>query len=260
MVKKSLKKLILKKYYTLSFPHAFGGVSSFRRSLKDNLDIDISHAALRRVLKSSLPYQINVIKSKKFPTRKLYTQGCFMEAYADPLFVNFKGTKKKFIFLMVVDVHSRMLYSTKLSGSSNRDLKKAFTRLFRAGMPKFPILRVDRDLAYGPLAHTYFAKQGILMRVRRSVHAMGFMEGIARNVKRKFILNLRQNPPPNGWTEKQLELALKAVTENYNSSISSSHGYRPKDVIFCGPILNCERLCMASKLNFNPLSRFIRRS
>ena len=91
MVKKSLKKLILKKYYTLSFPHAFGGVSSFRRSLKDNLDIDISHAALRRVLKSSLPYQINVIKSKKFPTRKLYTQGCFMEAYADPLFVNFKG-------------------------------------------------------------------------------------------------------------------------------------------------------------------------
>ena len=119
MVKNRLRKLILKKYYDLGFPASFGGLSTFKRALKDKLDIDISHAALRRVLKSSLPYQINVIKSKKFPTRPMYSQGCKIEAFADPLFVNLdqRDAKKRFVFLILVDVHSRYLYTTKLAGS-----------------------------------------------------------------------------------------------------------------------------------------------
>ena len=87
MVKEVLRKKILKNYYSFKFPSSFGGVSSFRKSLKQNLDIDISHAALRRILKSSLPYQVNVIKPKKFKTRKLYSRGCYIEAYCDPIFI-----------------------------------------------------------------------------------------------------------------------------------------------------------------------------
>ena len=97
-------------------------------------------------------------------------------------------------------------------------------------MPKFPIIRCDRDLSLNKLAPTYFASRGILLRARRSVHHMGFLEGIIRNIKRKFIQNLRKNEPRSGWTEKKLERALSDVTYSYNNTVSSSHGRTPASV------------------------------
>ena len=195
MVKEALRKKILKNYYTLKFPGSFQGVSVFRKSLKQNLGIDISHSALRRILKSSLPYQVNIVKPKKFQTRKLYSRGCWIEAYCDPIFIPYKkdGKTKNFIALVVVDVHSRMLYSTKLANVNPKELKLAFTRLFKSGMPKFDIVRCDRDRALNTLANNYFANRGILLLARRSVHHMGFLEGIIRNIKRKFIKNMRND-------------------------------------------------------------------
>ena len=70
MVKRALRNRIIKKYQDLKFPGSFQSIKVFRESLKDNLDIDISHAALRRILKSFDPYQANVIKPKKFKTKK----------------------------------------------------------------------------------------------------------------------------------------------------------------------------------------------
>ena len=66
MVKEKLRKKILQKYFSLKFPGSFQGVSVFRKSLKENLNIDISHSALRRILKSSLPYQVNIVKPKVY--------------------------------------------------------------------------------------------------------------------------------------------------------------------------------------------------
>ena len=62
---------------------------------------------------------------------------------------------------------------------------------------------------------------------------MGFMEGVLRGVKRKFIQNLRKNKPNRGgWSERKLEKALKDVTESYNNTVSSSHGFTPSSVNF----------------------------
>ena len=69
-----------------------------------------------------------------------------------------------------------------------------------------------------------------MLRARRSVHHMGFLEGIIRNIKRKFIQNLRKNEPRSGWTEKKLERALSDVTYSYNNTVSSSHGRTPASV------------------------------
>ena len=66
MVSDRLRKKILKNYYTLKYPGSFQGVSAFRKSLKENSNIDISEYALRHILKSSLPYQVNVVKPKNF--------------------------------------------------------------------------------------------------------------------------------------------------------------------------------------------------
>ena len=177
MVSHKLRKKILSKYYELKFPGSFQGISTFRQSLKDNLGIRISHSALRRILKSSLPYQVNVTKSRKFKTRANYSRGVYIECYADPIFIprinkveknkQAKARQKNFLALVVVDVHSRMLYSTKLARINPQCLKRAFGRLFKKGMPEFSIVRCDRDKSLNKLANNYFANKGILLLPRR---------------------------------------------------------------------------------------------
>ena len=230
MVKESLRKKILQKYYTLKFPASFGGVSAFRQSLKDNLNIEISQAALRRILKSSTQYQVNVVKPKKFKTQKNYSRGVFIEAYCDPIFIPYKkdGKSKNFIALIVADVHSRFVYGTKLPRVNPKCLKQAFSRLFKNEMPHFDVVRCDRDRSLNTLRSPYFSSRGILLLTRRSVHHMAFLEGIIRNIKRKFIKNMRNDDNP--WTEKRFESALKDTITSINSTVSTAHGFRPASV------------------------------
>ena len=235
MVSKKLAKKILNAYSDLRFPGSFQGIPVFRKSLQQNLGINISHRSLQRLLKSSLHYQVNVTKAKRFKKRPFYSRGVGIEAYTDTVFIGLKPDDEKrqrrFIFLVVVDVHSRMLYATKIDGQVRPEsLKQAYTRLFKQGMAKFPIIRCDRDPSLNKLASTYFADKGILLRARRSVHHMGFLEGIIRSIKRKFVQNLRKNEPRSGWTPKKLEQALKDVTYSYNHTVSSSHGRTPISV------------------------------
>ena len=142
MVSKKLAKKILNAYSDLRFPGSFQGIPVFRKSLKDNRNITISHQALQRLLKSSLHYQVNVTKAKHFKNRPFYSRGVGIECYTDTVFValrpNEEGRSRRFIFLVTVDVHSRMLYSTKIDGEVKPEsLKQAYTRLFKQGMPKF---------------------------------------------------------------------------------------------------------------------------
>ena len=56
---------------------------------------------------------------------------------------------------------------------------------------------------------------------------MAFLEGIIRNIKRKFIKNMRNDP--RTWTEKRFESALKDVSTCYNLT-PNSHGFTPASV------------------------------
>ena len=234
MVKKKLANKILSKYFQLSFPGSFQGVAVFQQSLKDNLNITISRQALRRLLKSSLYYQVNFIKPQKFKHRPLVTRGVGIEAYCDTVFVPLKNGQgngsKRFIFLVVADVHSRFLWSRKLDEVTKENVINAFSQLFKSSMPLWPILRVDRDLVINSLKTTYFARKNILLRTRRSVTHMGFLEGIIRNIKRKFIQNMRKNEDGKVWSQKRLVRALHDVTYSYNHTVSSSHGMIPAEV------------------------------
>ena len=235
MVSKKLAKKILNAYSDLRFPASFQGIPVFQKSLKQNLNIDISHQALQRLLKSSLYYQVNVTKAKRFKSRPFYSRRVGIECFTDTAFAALKPDQEnrpqRFIFLVAVDVHSRMLYSTHIDGEvSPESLRQAFNCLFNEGMPQFPIIRCDRDLSLNKLATTYFASKGILLRARRSVHHMIFLEGIIRKLKRKFIQNLRKNEPRSGWTKKKLERALVDLTYSYNHTISSSHQRTPASV------------------------------
>ena len=90
MVSQKLAKKILNAYYDLRFPGSFGGIPVFRKSLQKNRGITISHWALQRLLKSSLHYQINVTKAKRFKTRPFYSQGVGIEGFTDTAFIGLK--------------------------------------------------------------------------------------------------------------------------------------------------------------------------
>ena len=238
MVSKKLREKILKLYYNLKFPGSYQGIKTFKESLKDNANINISHSALRKLLKSSLPYQVNIVKPKKFPKRANYSQGVWIQAFCDPIFVPYIPKTKKndqvqkyknFLALILVDVHSKYMYSTKLASINPEALKRGFTCLFNNGMPRFSVIRIDKDKSLNKLTNTYFAKKGILVLTRRSVHHLGFLEGLIRNVKRKMIKHMRQDKRPEGWTEKRLEKVLADATESYNSTKNSATGIAPKD-------------------------------
>ena len=234
MVSKKLTKKILNAYFNLWFLGSYQGIPVFRKSLQEKLGITISHRALQRLLKSSLHYQVNVTKAKRFKRRPFYSRGVGIEAFTDTVFVSLKdeeNTYRRFIFQVVVDVHSRMCYATKIDGTvSAKSLREAYIRLFKQGMPKYSIIRCDRDPAVNALATTYFANQGILLRARRATVHMAFLEGVIRGLKRKLIQNLRKNKPRSGWTDKKLEVALKDLVHSYNNTVSSSHGRTPISV------------------------------
>ena len=159
MVSKEEAKKILNAYFDLRFPGGYQGIPVFRKSLQQNLNINISHQALQRLLKSSLYYQVNVTTAKRFKKRPFSSRGVGIEAFTDTAFIAIKtdqeNQSRRFIFLLAVDVHSRYMYASKIEGQVKPEsLKQAFSNLFKQGMPKFPIIRCDRDPSFNKLAPT----------------------------------------------------------------------------------------------------------
>lgn len=66
---------ILKYYFTLGFPGSFQSIKKFHSALKDDAGIQIGLPALRKLMRKNLYYDSNIKKPKKFPTRKVYSQG-----------------------------------------------------------------------------------------------------------------------------------------------------------------------------------------
>ena len=235
MVSKKKAKKIINAYYNPRFPGSMGRLPAFNNALKNKLNINISISALRRLLKTaSLHYQVNVILGKHFKHRPFYSRGNFIEAWVDPVYINLKPEEGngsgQFIFLLVVDSMSRYMYTVPLRTVKPDNLKRAFTHLFNANMPKFPVITSDPDPSLMKLTNTYFAKHHIFHKVRRSVHHMGWLEGVARSLKRKFIMAMQKDEPRHGWSEEKLKKLLKDLTYSYNHSVSTSHKKIPAEV------------------------------
>ena len=157
-----------------------------------------------------------------------------MEEYSDTIFVSLKPEEgnrtNRFLFLAVMDMHSKYLWTRKIEEVTTHNVINAFSYLFRTSMPLFPIIRVDRDVVLNSLKTTYFAKKGILLRARRSVYHMGGFEGVIKTVKRKLIQHMPKNGGDKIWSQKRLEMALADCTTSYNESVSSSHNLIPSRV------------------------------
>ena len=156
-VARSLVKKILSKYFQLSYPGSFQSIPKYKRALKDVDNINISHATLRKILKSNLNYTAHIIRKKKFFRRKTYARGVGLECLTDVAYVQYDIFKKKrtkhagrdtiiFPFLLIIDALSRFVITHWIDKVNPENLRKAFLYLFsHGGLIRYPIMRYDLD-------------------------------------------------------------------------------------------------------------------
>ena len=142
---KSVVRSIISHYFDLSFPGSYQSVRKFQTAIQKKLKIKISERALRKILKDNAWFQVNVTRPKKFPMRSFYTRGSGLLAFADPCYIQLPN-KKIFKFLVVGDSCSKYVFATILPEVNPKQLKLAFTRLFKhRQMSYYPLITVDPD-------------------------------------------------------------------------------------------------------------------
>ena len=214
-MKSSTIKKIVEKYYSLDFPGSYGGINTFKEALKAHLNIDVSQRALRKILRNEVHYQVHYPKKSLF-SRTNYARGSNLEAFGDTVYMRYgKDNEKQIVFLLVVDVFNRYLYGEVIKeGKVNPvTMEKAWKTLFRKGMPKFPVIRVDRDKSTLTL-RSMFAKKRILLQVLRGPHFMGLLDTCIRVIENKLSRHLFKYPNAN------LDKALAQACTSWNSGAS----------------------------------------
>ncbi len=212
------------------FPSSFGSIASFHKALASELDIHVDLKELTSLLRRNLHYQTQVIRPRKFASRKLYSVGVGIQGLVDCAYIHFKSesSTKVFVFLLVLDVTSRFAYTRALPKTSPGEIKKAFLHLFRnEKMPRFPILRYDTDLAFKPLPK-FFSKKHMLLKPKRGPNHLHVLEPVVRVLKSKIVKFIRQNTDL-GLSNRNLAKVLKDATASFNDSVNSA-GFAPSSV------------------------------
>ena len=221
MVNARQKKAIIKAYYDLETPGSYSGVNTFHHVVTDQLKIDISQRALRRILKSEKLYQVHY-PSKSLWHRSNYSRGTNLEGYADVSFLRYgHDNDKQMVVLFVLDIFCRFLYAQLIPDGvvSPESMEKAYKSLFYQGLPKFPILRVDKDKSTLKL-RPFFSKKKMLLQVLRGPHFMGILDTTTRIMKGKLSRFLFKYPHAN--LKKTLANACKSYNNTYNKKLGMS--------------------------------------
>ena len=223
-------RTILTKYFDLKFAGSFQSIKKFQEALERKLDLKVSLRKLTEILKNNAFYQTHVTRPKKYLVRKFSSRGCGLLAHADPCYLQLP-TKEIFKFLTVCDSLSKMVYGHVLKEVNPKELKMAFTALFKSPhyMSYYPVLVVDLDKSLSTLARPFFSSRHMLLRQKRGPQKLGYLEPVIRVLKKKLIQNIRRNKRKY-YSEKLLKTMLKEAVDSYNDTINSSHGHRPRQV------------------------------
>ena len=161
-------RTILTKYFDLKFAGSFQSIKKFQEALERKLDLKVSLRKLTEILKNNAFYQTHVTRPNKYLVRKFSSRGCGLIAHADPCYLQLP-TKEIFKFLIVCDSLSKMVYGHVLKEVNPKELKKAFTALFKSPhyMSYYPVLVVDLDKSLSTLARPFFSSRHVLLRQKR---------------------------------------------------------------------------------------------
>ena len=206
-------KRILQSYYSLDFPGSYSGVKTFHEAVKTHLGIDISLNALRKLLKSEMHYQIHFPRKKNVLHRANYARGSNLEAFADVVYLRFgPNNEHLMVFLVVLDIFCRYLYAVLIPSKivNPTTMETAFKKLFRQGMPTFPLLRVDRDPSTLKLRSPFFSSRRMLLQVKRGPAYMGVLDTAIRVIESRLSRFLVKYPNAN------LDRALSNIVKSWN--------------------------------------------
>ena len=212
-----LKRKIIKLYHTLAYPGSFGGLKTFKQSLKDNSNIDISEKELRKIMYSSELYATSVKRPQNFLTRKIVAEGGNIEATADVGYL--KAKTRMHHILVVVDIFTKMVHATLLRTLQGESIRKAMKQLFPDKFP-FSILRTDNDTAFNKI-RPFFNKEKVLLIFKNTRAKSAIAERMIRTVKNKMYGELRTNPEAN------VRNALKKAVDSINQTPLLKTGLTP---------------------------------
>ena len=78
MVTSSQARKIVRSYYDLETPGSYSGINQFHRTVTEQLGINISQNALRKLLRNEITYQVHYPKKSLFQ-RANYSRGTNIE-------------------------------------------------------------------------------------------------------------------------------------------------------------------------------------
>ena len=115
--------------------------------MKKHLGINISEGALRKLLKNEIDFQIHYKRKKDLFSRTNYARGSNLEAFCDIVYLPVGDDDKyshqnTIVFLVVLDIFCRYMYIQNIPSKkvNPTTLAACFKKLWRRGMPHFPIV------------------------------------------------------------------------------------------------------------------------
>ena len=143
--KKDIRRIV-SAYYDLSFPGSYQGLNAFTQAVKTHLGLDVSVKTIRRILSDELTYQVHFPRKRTLWPRANYARGSNLTAHTDAIYFRYnKNTEhaKEMVFILTQDVFNRFLWGVTIPSGviSPKTIQSAFSKMFRRGMPSFPILR-----------------------------------------------------------------------------------------------------------------------
>lgn len=141
-VNKVSDKTILELWRSPQFSASYRGVSTFKKILKTDLNIDISEARLYDILKKDPVYLIHLKPARNFERRHLNINnyGELVQADLAQMF-NYDGYNN---FLLLVDAFSSKVFVRPLKTKTSLEVRNAFESIFEEFKATIYVLETDR--------------------------------------------------------------------------------------------------------------------
>ena len=214
-------------YYNPSRPGSFGGVDRLWR------DVGGSRQAAEAWLQSQDTYTLHKPARKKYERNKIRVAGLDDQWSAD--LVDVRGLAKynnKYTFLLTcIDVLSKYAWVIPLKDKSSASVTKAFKTIFKSRIPRK--LRSDqgKEFVNRPF-QAYLKSKGVLFFTAINDPKASVVERFNRTLRSRMWRYFTAN-----GTERYVDV-LQQLTDGYNATPHSAHGYAPKDV----NVMNAEQV------------------
>ena len=199
------EKELAKLYHDPSQPGSLGGIDNLVRLAKSK-GLKVSHEKVKKWLEGQNTYTLHgrVHKERGVLNERIVTSGPFDLWEAD-LMDMLKGGKVKYL-LNVIDVHSKKAWTEPLKTKRPTEMKEAFTKILKRGLPK-----------------------GVRLNGLRSDAGTEFFNALMRKevYEPNGINHYRAQKPPGACVVERFNRTLGEKLERYRTSFPNTKDLLP---------------------------------